>query len=89
MSLQVSLGVGPECYVSAVLSRSMFRLLELKIAHTGQSCMLDWFDVQDGLTGSPYYLLCDIGSDGEALASFTWCEGFVSVTDCAIDATSK
>jgi hypothetical protein len=84
MSFQADLGVGPECYVSTVLFRSMAHPLELKIAHTGQNCLFDWlFSHEDGSSSNPYDVFCGPNTIGSGdLISLTGCGSSVNVTDC-------
>jgi len=90
MSFQASLGVGPECYVSAVVSRSKFHLLDLKIAYTGQNCLFGWlFEQEDGRSSNPYTVFCTDGDGLNGQLTITGCWDWPSVTDCGIDATGK
>jgi hypothetical protein len=89
MSFQAGLGVGPECYVSAVLFRSMCGLLELKGANTRQSCIYTLLLAQDP-SDPPYPLydlFCYINDGLDVPGDFTICES--NVTDCGINDNGK
>jgi hypothetical protein len=82
------IGVGPMCYVSAVLSRSMFRLFGLKTINTGQACMVAWLNSHENQTGESLDpLFCSYNSLPLVLNSLTLCEA--NVTDCGIDEIGK
>jgi hypothetical protein len=91
MSYQAVLGVGPQCYVSTVLFKYIFCLLELNTAHTGQSCLFNWlFNEDDGGSSNPYTVFCNFAlSAGDDFLSQTGCSSSGNVTICAIDGTSK
>jgi hypothetical protein len=89
MSVQASLGIGPECYVSTILSRPIFGRSEPEIAHTGQNCLFEWLAEEEGdISTDPLDVFC-LGHDfANDLLSITGCGSSANVTDC-INATSK
>jgi hypothetical protein len=91
MSFQAGLGVGPECYVSAVLFRSMCGLLELKAANTRQSCIYSLLLDQEPSNPpyTPYDLFCSINDGFDVPSDFTICEFESNVTDCGINDNGK